>query len=239
MPTGFLYPSRLAICILTLLLGGASLTSSAPTSTCRAAIVMGFSESRSLAGEQFETDLVLSATTDQIGDEIEGINLDIVQSTINGQPLTEFGRVRFDATPTFAPWFDGAQFGEISGGESQLLLNTFATDAAEPFPITDTDPFLVGTFRFDYSGLGLTAGDTATLNLLGEDDGSGTRTTSILLRRNGETTSQFVNPAFNLPGGSESRSFMITAIPEPDALFLILVGIGVCRLPRRSHHRAI
>ncbi|QDV41581.1 hypothetical protein Enr13x_14240 [Stieleria neptunia] len=197
---------------------------------CPADIVAYLAPSRAATGERFETDLVLSGTADAIGDVVEWINLDIVESTINATPLTDYGRVRFDARTTFAAWFDGRQFGTGSAGfESQIVLESFLPAPPVPFEITNTDPFEIGTLTFDYSGLGLQPGDTITLDIFGVPDGSSTRTTSIAIRPSGAQQTMLVNPVYTSPLGSEQSRFTIpTAIPEPgSAAFLMATLLGV------------
>ncbi|MCS7469614.1 hypothetical protein NZK35_23435 [Stieleria sp. ICT_E10.1] len=205
---------------------------------CPADVVAYLTPSRAATGERFETDLVFSGTADAVGDIVEWINLDIVKSTINAVPLTDYGRVRFDATARFASWFDGRQFGSGSPGfESQIVLESFLPDPPVPFEITSTDAFEIGTLTFDYSGLGLQPGDTITLDIFGGNDGSSTRTTSVAIRPSGAQQTMLVDPLFSSPLGSERSVFTIpTAIPEPSAtLFLSLTLLGVCvRRSRRG-----
>ncbi len=180
---------------------------------------------------------MLAGTADAIGDVIELINLDIVQSTINAAALTDYSRVRFDARPQFAPWHDGQQFGSGSSGfESQIVLDSYLPDEPIPYEITTTDPFAVGTLTFDYSGLGMQPGDTVTLDIFGRDDGSATRTTSIAVRASGESVTMLVNPEFSSPNGSEKSVFRITAIPEPGSVAFLaatLWGVSACHRRRR------
>ncbi|MDV6031807.1 MAG: hypothetical protein F9B45_17290 [Phycisphaera sp. RhM] len=204
---------------------------------CPAEIVAHLTPSRAATGERFETDLVFSGTADAVGDLVEWINLDIVKSTINAVPLTDYGRVRFDAAARFASWFDGRQFGTGSAGfESQIVLESFLPNPPVPFEITSTDAFEIGTLTFDYSGLGLQPGDTISLDIFGGSDGSSTRTTSVAIRPSGTSLTTLVNPAFTSASGSERSAFTIpTAIPEPSAalfLSLTLLGVGMRRSRR-------
>ena len=204
----------------------------------RAAIVAYLTESRALPGERFETDLVFSGSLDMIGDVIELINLDVLNSKINALPISDFSRVRFDASARFAPWQDGQQFGTSPGFESQVTLDSFAAPTPTPFPISDTDPFTVGTLTFDYGGLGLQTGDSVTLDIRGRNDGTATRTTSIAIRPLGTSMTMLVNPEFSSPAGTERSTFtIVTAIPEPSlatALSLVCIGAVMRRRPRRS-----
>ena len=70
---------------------------------CDAAIIASLSESRAISGEKFESDLVMSGTSDAIGDTIEFIELDVILSTVKSETLSDFTKVRFDASPRFAP----------------------------------------------------------------------------------------------------------------------------------------
>ncbi|QEG00944.1 hypothetical protein Mal15_50200 [Stieleria maiorica] len=205
---------------------------------CPAVVVAYLTPSRAVAGEQFESDLMLAGSADAIGDVIELINVDIVQSTINTAALSDYSRVRFDARPQFALWHDGQQFGSGSPGfESQIVLDSFLPSEPIPYEITTTDPFSVGTLTFDFGGLGLQPGDTITLDILGRDDGTATRTTSIAIRASGASETTLVNPAFSSPNGSEKSVFTIaTAIPEPGPIVFLattLLGAVVCRRSRR------
>ena len=205
---------------------------------CAAAMVAFLTDSRAATGERFEADLLLAGKPDMIGDEVELINLDIFNSLVNATPLTDFGRVRFDSEPRFAPWQDGQQFGVTPDFESVIVLDAFASVPVSTYPIVDTNPFLVGTFTFDYSGLGLKEGDTITLDLSGREDGTPTRTTSIAIRAQSTSTTVLCDPDFSSSFGSERSIFRIpTAIPEPNAatiLALLSLGIFTRRRSKRS-----
>lgn len=220
---------------LVLAVGSVGLICVAPQ-RCSAEIVAYLTETRAGVGERFETDFVLSGTSDMIGDEIELINLDVVGSSVNSVPISDFTRIRFDASPRFAPWHDGQQFGGPQTLKSVITLDAFATGSAVAFPIEDTNPFLIGTLTFDYGGLGLQVGDSISLNILGTNDGSATRTTSVGIRASGASDLALVNPDFSSPAGSQLTTFTITtAIPEPgSAVILSLACIGVIarRRPR-------
>ncbi|MEO1525857.1 MAG: hypothetical protein AAFX06_10495 [Planctomycetota bacterium] len=189
--------------------------------------IVGFLDgARAIGGERFESDLFLAATAGRIGDDIELISLDIINSTIEGSPLTDFGRVQFDAAPTFAPWQASEQFGTTPGFESQILLDGFAPGAVV-FTLANTSPFRIGTFTFDYSNLGLQEGDSITLDIVGVSDGTSTLTTSVAVRDNPSGATELINPDFSTPSGSGQVNFIVTAIPEPGptmAIFLIAVA---------------
>ena len=204
--------------------------------TSQAEIVAFLTEARAAGGERFESDLVMSGTAEMIGDTIELINLDVFLTTVNAAPLADFTKVRFDAASRFLPWQDDQQFGMTPGFfESIVVLDSFATGSAEPFTITDTDPFTIGTLTFDYSSFGLQEGDTITLDILGRNDGSQTRTTSVAIRPSGSALTTLVDPDFSTPAGSEQSLFTITAIPEPGAgMFLAALGVAICARRRRK-----
>lgn len=205
------------------------------TGTSQAEIVAFLTEARPAGGERFESDLVMSGTAGMIGDTVELINLDVFFTTVNAAPLTDFTKVRFDAASRFLPWQDDQQFGMTPGFESVVVLDSFATVSAEPFTITDTDPFTIGTLTFDYSSFGLQEGDTIRLDILGRNDGSQTRTTSVAIRPSGSALTTLVDPDFSTPAGSEQSLFTITAIPEPGAgMFLAALGVAVCARRRRK-----
>lgn len=202
-----------------------------------AAIIAYLTEARSVAGERFESDLVMSGTADMIGDEVELINLDVIRTTVQSVQVTDFTKLRFDAAPRFALWQAGQQFGGTPGFESQIVLDSFAVTGAMSFPIADTSPFQIGTITFDYSGLGLKVGDSITLNIFGANDGSATRTTSVAIRPSGSAVTILQNPDFSSPAGSEQITFTIpTAIPEPSSVLLLCivsVAFFTGRRPRR------
>ena len=214
--------------------------------TCPAAVVAFLTTSRAISGERFETDLMFAADPRDplipgepgvIGDQIEWINLDIFNSLVNAAPLTDFGRVRFDSAPRFADWQDGQQFGLTPSFESVVVLDSFASSPVSPFTIVDIDPFIIGTFTFDYSGLGLQPGDKITLDLSGRNDGSSTKTTSIAIRSASTSTTALFDPDFTSSFGSEITVFQIpTAIPEPGAA-VVLGLLSASVLIRRRRRR--
>lgn len=216
-------------------LGGVCLLDANP---CHGAIFAFLTKARDSGSEQFQTDLMFAGSADMVGDDIELVNLDIFNSTVNSVPLSGYSRVRFDAAPVFLPWHDGTQFGDTVGSESVITLDSFATVTALPFTIADTNPFRFGTFTFDYQGLGLQIGDTITLDLLGRDDGTSTRTTSIAVRPSGTTTTLLIDPDFSsLPNAFRSSFTLTTAIPEPSGLAVLVfaaVGLVSWRRSRRG-----
>ena len=117
-----------------------------------------------------------------------------------------------------------------------IFLDAFANAPPVPFPVTDTNPFRVGTFTFDYGGLGLQLGDSVTLDIFGRDDGSATRTTALAVRPPGSAMTIQINPDFATPPGSARSVFTITVIPErgsPIVLAMICVLVGTRRRTRR------
>jgi hypothetical protein len=206
---------------------------------CEGSIVAYLTEAQVVSPERFETDLMLFGSADRIGDEIELINLDIVKSTIRSQPLTDFERVWFDAAPPFAPWQSDQQFGMTPGFESIIVLDAFASGGAIPYPLTDTNPFRVGTLTFDFSGLGLQVGDSITLNIAGQDDDSQTRTTSIAIRPSGSSMTILLNPEFPTNGETERSTFtLVTAVPEPGVACLLTFAIVSMLMRRRNRKRS-
>jgi hypothetical protein len=202
---------------------------------CDAAIIAYLSESRAISGEKFESDLLMAGTSDGIGDIVEFIDLDVIKSTVNSSQLTDFTKIRFDASPRFAPWQDGQQFGSTPGFESRISLESFGPVGATPYPIVDTNPFQIGTITFDYSGIGLQVGDSITLDLLGVDDGTGIQTTSVAIRPAGSLLTTLVNPDFTSSAGSERNTFTIpTAIPEPGLSAFLSFTFAMFFAGRRS-----
>jgi len=226
-----------AVIVLTLALGGACSfgVGSFGIDRCDAAIVAYLSETRQVVGERFESDLVMSGSADMIGDEIELISLDVVRSTVKTVPLADFTLVRFDAAPRFADWQGDQQFGVNPGFESSIALDSFASGTAVPFPIVNTNPFEVGILTFDYSGLGLQIGDSITLNVFGQNDGTTTRTTSVAIRPSGSTMTTLVNPEFTSEAGSEQSTFTLsTTVPEPGGVIMLAAGVLAIVTRRRK-----
>lgn len=186
--------------------------------------------------QKFEVDLQLSFTADLIGGELQFVSLDVVNSNFNSQPLPSFELIDFQATIPFDSWQAGAQFGTDINPvlRSRLNLDSFASATSTPFAIANTDLVTVGTFTFNYQPLNLGEGDMITLDVTGVDDGSSTRTTSVVLREPGAPifSSVGVNPMF-APG---SQIVTLTAIPEPRSFaFLAFAMIGLIRQRRRSN----
>ena len=201
---------------------------------------------RELANEKFEADFFLQAMTDSIGDDLEFINIDMINSNVSGTPLDPT-RVEFHASTRdhdFVTWQAGAQFGDMGFGfESVVSLAIFDTSQAYTLP---TSPFLVGTFTVDYSGLGLTIGDSVTLDITGVDDGTGSRTTSVAVTKDrGLLTevTEFIDPTFSSSNGPGARTFTLSsgpppppppAVPEPTSLLITLSGLlAASRIRRR------
>ena len=193
---------------------------------------------RPLAGQEFETDFFLVPDASQVGGEIEFISLDILESNLNGVALADYGRVQFNASAPFAAWQDETLFGLNAGFESQLVLDGFNVGAT-PYSITNVDPILIGTFSFDYSGLGFDTGDTVTLDVVGVDDGSGTYTTNLAARASGDLISEVVNPNFATPTGPSFRTLTIGAVPEPGSGILVLFATGVFVTLRRPIRQTV
>ncbi len=204
----------------------------------RAEVVGYLTSAREAGANHFETDLFLFGSADRVGSVIEWINLDIANSTVAGQPLTEYSRVVFGASPAFQPWAAGESFGSGDPGfESQISLDSFAPSAA-PYPIDDTDPFRIGTFRFDYAGIVLQPGETIRLDIAGRDDGTPSQTTSIAVRGTDQVTRLFDLP-FESPFGSSVAEFSDpTVIPEPGVAVWLTVVLGVAWCGRRRRSRS-
>jgi hypothetical protein len=132
-------------------------------------------------------------------------------------------------------------------------MDGFASSSASPFPIIQTRPVTVGTLSFDYSSLGLVAGDQVTIDITGVLDPAdpfGTALTTSLQTTNSfldfvfdATINPLLNPTFN-PG---SLTVTIPAddtpppvIPEPSTgLIFATLGItGLGGIRRRSLRRS-
>ena len=172
---------------------------------------------------RFEADLQLQFSADLIGGDFEFLNLDIVNSSINGTPLGVFSFVEFEAAIPFDDWQDDTSFGVNPGFESQMMLDAYANATSAPFSIPDTNPITVGTFTVSYGSLGLVPGDTLTLDIVGVDDGSASMTTSLAIVEPGMIVPTLVNPTFQ-PG---ARTITVAAIPEPSASVVCLFGFFV------------
>lgn len=227
------YPRAVTTCRL-LLLATLALAS---TGNAKAEIIGFLDGVRDVGGERFQSDFFLAGTAGRIGDDIELITLDVINSEINGSALADFSRVRFDASPTFVPWQAGEQFGVTPGFESQILLDAFAPGAVV-FTLADTNPFRIGTFTFDYSNLGLHPGETITLDIVGVSDGSATLTTSVAVRDNPSGATELLNPNFSTGLGSGQVAFTVSAIPEPTGAMMCLMTTFALGLARRRRRRA-
>jgi hypothetical protein len=181
-------------------------------------LVAYLTDAEAAGPQQFETGLYFQGSEEFVGQQIEFINLDIIHSRVGEEPLDQFGRVTFQAAPPLAPWQSQHAFGTLPGFESQLVLDSYAVPEAVPFPVVDTNPFHVGTFRVDYAGLGLQPGQTITLNVSGRDDASGSRTTSVAVAEAAGEPVRLIDPLFSSPRGTDTSVYSVpTAIPEPSA----------------------
>lgn len=201
--------------------------------------VVGYlTSARGAGGNHFETDFFLFGSADRVGSVIEFINLDIANSTVAGQPLTEYSRVDFQAAPAFQPWAAGESFGSgDSGFRSQISLDSFAP-SAETFLIENTDPFRVGTFRFDYGGIVLAPGETIRLDISGRDDGTQSQTTSIAVRGTDQVTRLFDLPFTSSFGTSVAEFPDTTVIPEPGVGIWLAAVFGAVWFGRRRQRGA-
>lgn len=202
------------------------------------AAVIGYLDGpRAVGATQFETDFFLEVTPDSVGGEIELINLDIINSTINGAAVSDFTRVVFTPSTTFGPWQAGSQFGSAVGFESRVVLDGFAGVGAIPFPLADTNPIRVGQLRFDFAGLGLQSGDSITLDIVGTNDGSGVLTTAVAVREPGAFLTTLENPDFGTASGPGQVTFSITAVPEANGVLALALLFFTKRVGRRKKRR--
>lgn len=181
---------------------------------------------------KFEVDLQLQFSPDLVGGEVELLNLDVINSRVNGTPFTFFNLVKFQASLPFDAWAVDTEFGSDTGFESQMIINAFGNTSSMPFAIADTDPVSIGTFTFNYGPLGLQPGDQITLDVTGIDEGNVSRTTSVAITEPGMTVPRLFNPIFS-PG---LRTVTISAVPEPGSLALVLfASLGLIRPRHRSN----
>lgn len=213
------------------------------TSGIQAGLIGGLGPVRELANNTFEVDFFVAAMADIVGDQLDFINLDVVNTSVNSVPVTDFDRVEFSAVGEFAPWQGTEQFGQTVGFESVVSLDAF-TPGATSVTFNDTTPTQVGTFLFDYSGLGLGVGDQVTLDISGANDGTLTRTTSGAVFDTMTLISELQDFDFSTSLGPDSRTFTIMngggggVIPEPNAIMLVLLSGATLSL-RRSRRRSI
>lgn len=211
-------------------------------SPARAEVIGFLSEPRAEELERFEADLYVVASADLLGNQIEWINLDIANSTVGGVPLSDYSRVVFQPASPFAAWFDGRQFGQSTGFESQVSLDAFAVPSAITYEITDVEPFLIGTFGFNYQGISVGPEHVVRLDVTGRDDGTSSRTSSIGMRSGGGDTAH-VDLEFTSAFGAGHVTYpAITVIPEPSgvAVLALLVAGMLCfgGCGRRANRRA-
>ncbi|WP_197454539.1 hypothetical protein Pla52nx_001246 [Stieleria varia] len=230
-------PSRRGFCVATLCLTIACSVFAVTAPPAAAEITVVLSEARDQPTVQkFEVDLQLTFTDDLFNGDLEFVNLDIINSSYNGNPLTHFGLVQFQATAPFDDWQGGSQFGGPPGFESQVMLDAFASAMSSPETVLNGDPITIGTFTFNYQPLGLMEGDTVTLDVFGFDDGSGSRTTSVAFRNPADLLPRLVNPVF----APQSRTIVVSAVPEPfGILFLSAVSLPLIACRRRRQRSRV
>ena len=179
---------------------------------------------------RFEVDLQLEFSADWVGGEIEFLNLDVVNSNVNGTPIDLFNVIEFEARLPFDSWQIESRFGANPGVfRSQMLLDSFAGATSTPFLITDTEPVKVGTFTMNYVSLAALPGDDVTLDVIGVDDGSPTKTTSLAMVAPGASVPSFVDPVFE-PG---ARTVTVVAVPEPSVIAVVAVACAALLCRRR------
>ena len=97
----------------------------------------------------------------------------------------------------------------------------------------------------DYGGLELSAGDSVTLDVLGQADASGSRTTSFVLRDPGTEIASMVEPVFQRPeahsegagGAAFESTISVAVVPEPAVLLPLCLGLlSALLLKRQRHH---
>ncbi|MEO1527559.1 MAG: PEP-CTERM sorting domain-containing protein [Planctomycetota bacterium] len=199
---------------------------------------------RALADQKFETDFFLQATPDSVGKDLDLINIDMINSDVNGTALDP-ALVQFQASTVdhdFLEWQRGQQFNTTFGFETEISLVAFdLMTSATPYRLT-ANPFLVGTFTVDYSSLGLVNGDQVTLDITGVDMGFGSRSTSVAIFNPGSLFSELVDPDFSSSAGTGAQTFTLTSgppppppvVPEPSSLAVTLAGLlALTRLRRR------
>ncbi|MEL6105727.1 MAG: PEP-CTERM sorting domain-containing protein [Planctomycetota bacterium] len=182
--------------------------------------------------------------TDSVGDDLEFINIDMINSNVNGTPLDP-NRVQFQASTVdhdFAEWQGTEQFGATAGFENEISLDAFA-GIGTPYTLTPA-AFLVGTFTVDYSGLGLVNGDQVTLDITGVDMGLGSRSTSVAIFDPSTFVSVLVDPDFSTSAGPGARIFTLSSgppppppppvVPEPSSFAIALSGILLLSARRRQ-----
>ncbi len=186
-------------------------------------------------------DVSFAFTPDLVGGDIEFIQLDAINSDVNGSPLTDFSLLTLTPVGPFVDWFDGTQFGAIPGFESIVILDAFSSLTSFPFTIPSTAPITVGKLTFDYSTLGLPPGDEVTIDITGMFDGFSNSTTLAVLPPGGFFP-DFIDPTF-APG---SQTVVIpgdppppqpNVIPEP-GIGVIFAALGITCLARRRRRKS-
>ncbi|MCC9600530.1 hypothetical protein LOC67_08150 [Stieleria sp. JC731] len=203
-----------------------------PNKECRAELRAYLSEARQSGLNQFEADLLFRGTDQQVGDEIEYIEIDLSQSTINSDPLLNFALVRFDTANPFDAWRQES-FGQNPDALSRLVMEPFSPPGTPVFPIANTDAFRVGTFTFDYGDLRLQSGDLVKLDIRGTDDDTGVRTTAVGIRSAG--ISKLHDLSYTDPAGDFQSTFVVSAIPEPRGVaFIAITALGMVLRRRKN-----
>lgn len=226
---------------------------------CEGELVAYLTAPKAVSPLGFESDLMIRAMGRSVGQELEFINLDSYFSRIQrfqqaAQRLgtldqgSGYQRVDIKISSRFASWFDGQGFGTRDGFESQVSLDAFA-DSSSPSPLllAEEETLRIATLRVDFGGLDLRSGDSVTLDLLGQTDEVGARTTSFVLRDPTTQTASLVEPVFRRPGENtetnEDAAFestmTIAVVPEPTTLMPLCLGsLFAFVLRRRRSGRA-
>ena len=208
-----------------------------------AGIIGALGPLRAIANEKFEVDFFLQAKPSFVGSAIELINIDMIKSQVNGSPLDP-NLVRFDASTRdhdFASWQAGSQFGASDIPNYVTLAVADPMDPNDVYVMTSA-PFLVGTFTVDYSTLGLSLGDSVTLDITGVDD-MGSKTTSVWVT----SINDFEDPDFSTTLGPAARTFTLSSgpppppppVPEPGSFMIALCGVLVLSRMRRRRTRSV
>jgi hypothetical protein len=244
-----------------------ALTLFATTDRCHAGLLFELLGPRATTGQVFEADLFLEVIPELItvpessptrtipfgtGLNLDYIDFDLRETVIDGAKINpaDYARVDFLPQGGFTQWFDGTQFGDPLLTNAYLIsIDGFFNPSASPKALIDGERFQVGTFRFDYSGLGLQAGDAITLDLTSPDPGVGNlRNTAAAVSESPGTL--FATDLINFDFGAGNQGGRVTyqvpssggpdppkpVVPEPGSglIFLATSLLTVVALRRRK-----
>ena len=235
-----------------------------PTTKVNAGVVYGgLSEFREVSAGVLESDLYMSVSADLagVGNELIAIETDVFHSHVIKSGTTTsigVGEITFDAKNEFDDWQDSTslEVGDLDPVPPRIkiveILDYYSFSfQSTPKILTDTQPFLLGTFRVDYTAFNLGVGDSVTLDITGRNSTLGTPSTSATVAEPnfGPSFPLFsLNHSGNV--GPGIRTFTLTSggggggggggvIPEPSSGLMFLMFGGLAASHRRRRNRAV